>query len=110
MSCIKGVSPSDYTILKKHVLSPLLSDGFTIWLFGSRARGDYDKYSDVDLLVKGHKSKFREIISKIREDIEESNFSYKVDIVFVDDLATSYRKKVESELVEIMKKWNEKKG
>lgn len=34
-------------------LAPILSDrpGASVWLFGSLARGDWDAYSDVDLLA-----------------------------------------------------------
>jgi predicted nucleotidyltransferase len=52
---------------------------YTFYLFGSRARGDHKKYSDLDICF------FEDIPwavrSDIKEDFEESRLPYKVDLV-----------------------------
>lgn len=49
-----------------------------IVIFGSRARGDYNKVSDIDIAIKGDVDK---IMYKIRDYFEESSIMYTVDVV-----------------------------
>ena len=51
-----------------------------IYLFGSRARGDFSNYSDVDIAILSEEDLSKEI-TLLKEILEESNFPYKVDIV-----------------------------
>ncbi|MDC0344934.1 nucleotidyltransferase domain-containing protein [Alphaproteobacteria bacterium] len=55
-----------------------------IWLFGSRARGDYGERSDIDLAIKLSKDnpKQRLFISNI---IEEADTLLKIDIIYLND-------------------------
>ena len=46
--------------------------------FGSRARGDYSRVSDIDIAIKGNVDK---IMYKIRDYFEESSILYTVDVV-----------------------------
>ncbi|MBE9540577.1 MAG: nucleotidyltransferase domain-containing protein [Proteobacteria bacterium] len=32
-------------------MNPLKNQGANVWIFGSRARGDHQEYSDLDLMV-----------------------------------------------------------
>ena len=48
-------------------------------LFGSRARGDYKRTSDIDIAIKFKKNP--EKISNIIEDMEASNIIYTMDII-----------------------------
>ena len=54
-------------------------------LFGSRARGDYKRTSDIDLCIYG------DMLTKrcrydIRDEIEELETFYSFDVVFFDEL------------------------
>lgn len=60
-----------------------------VYLFGSRANGTNQPYSDVDLLVECESSKAG-ILSEIAECLEESPLPYKVDIVNANNLASEY--------------------
>jgi len=75
------------------VISPLKSHGVTVWIFGSRARGDHQSFSDVDMMYETRDNYPLPIgfISGLRESIEESHLPYKVDIADIHDLADSYR-------------------
>jgi predicted nucleotidyltransferase len=77
-----GLSLLEYNILNDLIVTPLRGKGFELWIFGSRARGDHQKFSDIDILVKAPTDKeWSAILSKIKEDIEERLFPYKVDFV-----------------------------
>ncbi len=51
-----------------------------IYLFGSRARGDFQSGSDIDLAILSEEP-LSEELAVIREILEESNLPYKVDLV-----------------------------
>ena len=51
-----------------------------IYLFGSRARGEERKYSDIDIAIDS-KEDLKYDLVKLKEIIEESNLIYKVDLV-----------------------------
>ena len=57
---------------------------YTFKIFGSRARGDYKKGSDIDIAVEGctdSKEKFN-----IMNDVDLLDTPYQIDLVFVEDI------------------------
>lgn len=67
-----------------------------IWIFGSRATGTFQKYSDIDLLIDCPQLT-AQLLSKISEELEESSFPYKVDLVDLRKLAPEYAAGVQAE-------------
>ena len=74
------------------------NSGATLFLFGSRARGDHQKFSDLDILVVS-KEDPSQLMREISERLEESNFPYKVELVWDQNLAESYRASVERDII-----------
>jgi len=64
----------------------------------SRARGEGSRYADVDLLIEGPGTP-RQMLGQIGEQLTDSNFPYKVDLVLEADLADSYRESVMADRV-----------
>ena len=64
------------------------------WLFGSRARGDFRRYSDLDLLVEVEPPATKAELRSLREAFDDSDLPYTVDVVSSIDLADSYRERV----------------
>lgn len=64
-----------------------------IWIFGSRAHGQHQKYSDIDLLIDSPALNAR-VLSHLAEDFEESLLPFKVDLVDVRKLAPEYAAQV----------------
>lgn len=91
---MRGLSSDQLAYLHAHVVSPIEQQGGKVWLFGSRARGNQNQYSDVDLLIEGNKRELSQLLLCITEQLEESNFPFTVDLVFAEDLAASYRRNV----------------
>jgi len=60
------------------------SDEVDLFLFGSRARGDYNRFSDIDLGIYEKKNVDLKI-SLLREILENSNSPFKVDIVVLNN-------------------------
>lgn len=91
-----GLSDEQFQFVLQTVVSPLSKHGAATWCFGSRARGDHRPFSDLDLLIVGT-GELRSIVGQIQEQVENSNFPFKIDIVLDSDLATTYRSQVEQE-------------
>lgn len=95
-----GLSSHDFATLRACVVAPLQQAGATVWLFGSRARGDHKKFSDIDLLYSfagGHEP--RGLLSELKENAEVSRLPYRVDLVCREELAESYKEGVERDKI-----------
>lgn len=87
-----GLKPLEYNYIQETVIAPLAALNLKVFCFGSRARGTHSKFSDLDLMIEGTKTKNAEILkSKIEEVLSNGNFPLKVDLVFIDDFAQSYK-------------------
>ena len=88
-----GLTEDQFQILNQIVLSPLKSHGATVWIFGSRARGDHKAFSDVDIMYeKKDSTQFPNgFISHLKDEIEESRLPFKVDLVDANEIADSYK-------------------
>jgi len=54
-------------------------------IYGSRAKGKFDKASDVDLAIKGSPIS-NYLLSEIADDIDESDFPYLCDIQHISQI------------------------
>lgn len=96
-----GLSKEELTLLEKLVVAPLVEQGATVWIFGSRARGDYNRYSDIDILFRCDDQKALPpgFLYDVKTNIEEARIPFKVDLVNERDLAETYRQSVEKEKI-----------
>lgn len=75
-----------------------------VYLFGSRARGDFNTTSDIDIAVEFLDNDKSNLI-KLYTKLEELNTLYKFDIVDMSMLDNSkFKKEIEKDRVEIYKK------
>jgi predicted nucleotidyltransferase len=97
-----GLSPSDFEILNNILIEPMKQCSVEVYVFGSRAAGKNHPFSDIDILyvLPGGDAKSPNI-SEIKESLEESGITIKVDLVELKDLASSYRDRVLRERVRI---------
>lgn len=73
------------------------SQKIKVFIFGSRARGDFKRYSDIDLLIEVNPSLNRAQIRQLKDLFEESDLPYKVDLVLEEELLDEFRGSVEKE-------------
>lgn len=95
-----GLSAAHWKIITTLLLDPLKAVHCKIYVFGSRARGDYKKFSDLDVLVECS-TDVTSMLSEIRDDLEESELPIKVDLVENRHLAESYRENVERDKIRL---------
>lgn len=74
-------------------------------IFGSRARGNYKKTSDIDIALFGDKLDFS-TNTKIFYDIDDLYFVYKIDLINVNSLSDTdkFKQNIIKEGVEIYAK------
>lgn len=96
-----GLDQEQWRLVNDLVIRPLKSQGASVYIFGSRARGDHQKFSDLDVLVEFPTEESLSPLGRIRSAVEDSNLTIKVDIVDMADLAESFRKNVLKDRVEV---------
>ena len=70
------------------------------YIFGSRARGDYKKSSDIDIAIIGKTNKEEKF--KIKNELDELEIPYMIDIVFIQDIQSeALKNNIYNEGVEI---------
>ena len=55
-----------------------------IYIFGSRARGDYKEYSDIDICITEEVDQKRRY--KIMDDVDKIMTYHKIDLIFIQDV------------------------
>ena len=99
-----GISGKDWALIERLLIEPLKREGYRLYIFGSRARGDHQKFSDLDILVDDSNVKKHlpsHSLTSIIEFLENSNLTFRVDLVLKNDLALSYAVNVKKDMVEI---------
>ena len=94
------IEPRDKEILLS-ILSQYLPQT-TIWAYGSRVTGKAQPWSDLDLVVFSDPEK-RSRISLLKEALEESNLSFRVDLLEWESLPDSFKLDISSSPTAIIK-------
>lgn len=77
--------------LRDAVVGFLSNENVSIFLFGSRARGDNAVVSDVDIGVVPGEGFRKEKLALLREFIENLNVPYKVEIIDFSEVSEQFR-------------------
>lgn len=74
---------------------------YTVWAFGSRAKGSAKKYSDLDLAIVTQKPLSLSKMAMLNEAFDESNLPIRVDIVDLASTNKAFQKLIEQQKVVI---------
>jgi len=85
--------------LKNLILSSLEGEPVKIIIFGSRARKDNHRSSDVDVGLIPYGKLNRGKITALKEKIEDLNIPYKVEIVDFSQVSDAFKKEALKEVV-----------
>ena len=91
---IKGVTQEEENIIKK-ILIPYEKD-FDFYYYGSRVKGNFDKMSDLDILIKGNKNFPLNKLELVKILFDNSDLPYVVnftDFYNIDEKFYNYIKK-----------------
>lgn len=87
-----GLTEAQYQFILENVVQPFLKRGAKIYCYGSRARGDQQPFSDLDLMIESSADLSKEV-GQLNEFMSNSNFPYKVELVEFSQFADSYKQK-----------------
>ncbi len=72
------------------------------YIFGSRAKGDFKKYSDIDIALDIDGKKLdSHILSKISAIFEDSTLPYEVDLIDLNSISESFANLIKDSLVKL---------
>lgn len=72
------------------------------YIFGSRAKGNYKEYSDIDIAVKlGKETLSADILGKILIEFSDSTLPYEVDIVDLNAIDDKFKNLIKDSLIEL---------
>lgn len=60
------------------------NNNIKIYIFGSRARGDYKEYSNIDLCITEEIDQKKRY--KIMDDVDKIMTHHKIDLIFIQDV------------------------
>lgn len=86
---IYGLNQKQFDWLEKNILMPLKQKDSKVFCFGSRARNDHHEFSDIDIMAESDQD-LSKLIAQLKENAENSNFPYKIDLVSFKDFNPEY--------------------
>jgi predicted nucleotidyltransferase len=95
-----GLAAWEWQLVEDLLIKPLKDKGCQLYVFGSRARGDFGKFSDLDILISGAEG-LEDLVHEINDALVESELPIKIDLVMSQELAKSYESNVSRERLEI---------
>lgn len=88
-----------YITFIKSVIDKYLND-YELFLFGSRAKGNARKYSDIDIAISS--SIFsEEIKNKITFELENSTLPYMVDIIDLNNISEIFKNSIKNSMIKL---------
>ncbi len=82
-----------------------LKTSYAVFVFGSRSKNTYKKYSDLDLWIESQPALSLKELSVLHDSFEQSDLAIKIDIVTPENCLPEYKSQITSEI----KLWIESK-
>ena len=79
---------------RRILLDELRGSEVAVYLYGSCARGDSSEFSDIDVAVESAAPLPRGTLAKLRERLEESRIPYRVEVIDLNAVEPSLRRRV----------------
>lgn len=93
MNSLSPIYQKSIQNLKSLVFETLKEENVIVILFGSRARGDFSRVSDIDIGVLPGKNFDRRKLVFLKERIEDLNIPYTVDVVDLSRVSEVFKEK-----------------
>ncbi|GHV82972.1 hypothetical protein AGMMS50212_03120 [Spirochaetia bacterium] len=96
------IEDKHFEIVKKVLSKVVQNKEFAVFVYGSRVKHNAAKYSDLDLAISYGSEKFPlQDMTKLLFEFEESLLPYKVDIVDLNSISTSFKNAINDDLIRI---------
>jgi predicted nucleotidyltransferase len=87
--------------IRKTIYKHLPKEEYEVFVFGSRADGTAEKWSDIDVGIRGRKAASGLVLENMREELEESDIPYKVEVVDFAKVPDKFRNFALKEVVKL---------
>lgn len=91
--------------LKELTLDSLEGERVKVILFGSRARKEHNRVSDVDIGLIPYAGLDKKKVVLLKDKVEELNIPYKVEIVDFSQVSADFKKEAMKKAI-VWKDWN----
>ena len=92
------ITPEDYKILA-HIFQTLSCE---VFIFGSRIKGNQQKFSDLDLCLKAKNPIELIDIAILKEALSDSDLPFTVDVIDYKSLSEGFKKIIDNEGVHFL--------
>ena len=96
---IPGVNEKEQKIIESILAK--YRDEYAFYYYGSRAKGDFGKPSDLDILIKGSEEMPIGTFEQLRRDFDESWLPFIVDLHDFHRMSDRFYQLIESSLVDV---------
>lgn len=89
-----------YATIIKNILTKYLNlNKDRVFIFGSRALGNEQQFSDIDIGIESTQPIKRSIIVEMQGDFEESNLPFKVDLVDFSMVSEQFKNLAKQQII-----------
>jgi predicted nucleotidyltransferase len=96
---IKGITEDENILIKKY-LKPY-KDEYNFYFYGSRVKGNFEKASDLDILIKGTKPMPLEILSDLKVEFDNSILPYIVNFSDYNNISQEFYTLIKNDLISV---------
>jgi len=96
---IPGVNEKEQKIIES-ILSKYREE-YSFYYYGSRAKGNFQKPSDLDILIKGSEEMPIETFAKLRREFDESWLPFIIDLHDFHRMTEKFYQLIEPSLVDV---------
>lgn len=93
MNSLSPIYQKSIQDLKSLVIETFKEENVIVILFGSRARGDYSRVSDIDIGILPETRLDKKKLVLFKEKIDDLNIPYNVDVVDLSKVTKAFREK-----------------
>ena len=94
---ILGVTDKEQRIIED--ILDAYADNYSFYYYGSRVKGNFEKISDLDILIKGEKEMPLFILSNLKEKFDASYLPYIVNFSDYHNITPDFYEHIKQDLV-----------
>ena len=94
---VSAIAAKTLEEVRRIVLTAVADKKVRVYLFGSWARGEATRISDIDVAIDPQTTLPRGTLAQLRECLEESHVPYRVDVVDLTRTSSEFRQRVIAE-------------
>lgn len=87
--------------IKQIIYHSLDKKKYKAFIFGSRVIGRARKFSDIDIGIMGKRSLGEDILVKLKQDFEDSDIPYTVDVIDFSTVSSRFTKEAGRQIISL---------